>query len=83
MKRGGTYQTSPDIPILVNAQSDMAKTTGSAFWNLFEAMGGLDSMKSFVHASPPLASKDYTHFNAAGASKIAMMLLDVITQHRT
>jgi hypothetical protein len=80
VKRGGTYQTSPDIPILVNAQSDMAKTTGSAFWNLFEAMGGLDSMKSFVHASPPLASKDYTHFNAAGASKIAMMLLDVITQ---
>lgn len=80
VKRGGQYQTSPDIPILVNAQSAMAKATNSAFWNLFEAMGGLDSMRSFVNASPPLASRDYTHFNAAGASKIAMMLLDVISQ---
>ncbi len=80
IKRGGVYQTSPDIPILVNTQSEMAAATGSAFWNLFDAMGGLDSMKSFVHASPPLASRDYTHFNAAGASKIALMLLDVISQ---
>ncbi|MFA5509398.1 MAG: hypothetical protein WC228_00860, partial [Candidatus Cloacimonadaceae bacterium] len=71
-------KTSPDIPILIKAQSDMAKETGSAFWNLFAEMGGLNSMPDWVNASPPLAAKDYTHFSIAGAKKVGEMLLDVI-----
>ncbi len=79
VKVNGSYQTSADIPILVSAQGEVARETGSAFWNVFEAMGGLNSMQAFVAARPPLASSDYTHFNLAGANKIALMLYEVIT----
>jgi lysophospholipase L1-like esterase len=78
VKTASGYQTSPDIPILVHAQSQVAEETGSAFWNLFSEMGGLNSMKDWVNASPALASKDYTHFTVKGAAKVGEMLLKVI-----
>ncbi|MGI6198238.1 MAG: hypothetical protein ACOYIS_03805 [Candidatus Cloacimonadaceae bacterium] len=78
VKTASGYQTSPDIPILVHAQSQVAEETGSAFWNLFSEMGGLNSMSNWVNASPALASKDYTHFNLRGATKVGEMLLKVI-----
>ncbi|HOU72947.1 MAG TPA: hypothetical protein PLB85_06150, partial [Candidatus Syntrophosphaera sp.] len=74
-----SYQTSPDIPILVQTQSQLAAETGSAFWNLYQAMGGYNSMIGYVNASPRLAAKDYTHFTRAGADKLARMLHKVLT----
>jgi lysophospholipase L1-like esterase len=79
VKQNGVFRTSPDIPILVKAQSEAAIATNSAFWNLFEAMGGIDSMPTYVSARPQLAGKDYTHFTRAGADKIAAMLYQVVT----
>ncbi len=79
IRKNGTMVTSPDIPILVNTQAELASETGCAFWNVFEAMGGLGSMPGWVSASPKLARSDYTHFTRAGASKIANLLYDVIT----
>lgn len=76
----GGFMTSPDIPILVTTQAKIAKDSGSGFWNLLDAMGGLNSMSTWVKANPPLASKDFTHFNRAGANKIGDMLTKVITQ---
>ncbi|MBP7195671.1 MAG: hypothetical protein KBA79_07660 [Candidatus Cloacimonetes bacterium] len=72
------YSTSPDIPILIKAQSEAAQETGSAFWNLFAEMGGMNSMPSWVNASPALAGKDYTHFTIAGANKVGEMLSNLI-----
>ncbi|NLW19399.1 MAG: hypothetical protein GXY81_06905 [Candidatus Cloacimonetes bacterium] len=81
--QGGVYQTAPDIPILVKAQSEMAHETGAAFWNLFKAMGGLNSMPTYVNARPQLAARDYTHFTRSGADKLAEMLHKVITTGRS
>lgn len=81
--QGGVYKTAPDIPILVKAQSEMAHETGTAFWNLFKAMGGLNSMPSYVNARPQLAARDYTHFTRAGADKLADMLHKVLTTGRS
>jgi len=78
IKNAERYQTSPDIPILIKAQAQIADSTGCAFWNLYEAMGGKDSMQKYVKNVPPLAAKDYTHFNNAGANKIADMLTDFL-----
>lgn len=78
VKIDGEYKTSPDIPLLIRAQSEMASETGAGFFNLFEAMGGYNSMISYVNQNPPLASKDYTHFTRLGADKIAHMLLDFL-----
>lgn len=74
VKVDGRIQTSPDIPLLVEVQSQVARETGCAFWNLFEAMGGPGSMLAWVSSSPPLAGKDYTHFTRAGAVRVGTML---------
>jgi len=78
IKLQGSYRTSPDIPILVNTQGEIALETGSAFWNLFQAMGGYNSMVKYVNSNPPLAQKDHTHFNRTGANYIAEMLYNTI-----
>ena len=78
IKQDGKYVTSPDIPFLVNTQGEIAKATNSAFWNLYDAMGGVNSMANFVNSTPPKASKDYTHFNRNGANYIGNLLTDVI-----
>ncbi|MCB5287467.1 MAG: hypothetical protein LHW64_06665 [Candidatus Cloacimonetes bacterium] len=75
IKDGTIYKTSPDIPILVKTQSEFAQETGCAFWNLYEAMGGYNSMLGLVNQNPPLAGKDYTHFTRRGADYVAELLL--------
>lgn len=78
IKQNGVLLTSPDIPILVNTQGEIARETGCAFWNVFQAMGGLNSMPGYVKAKPALANLDYTHFTRAGANKIALLLHKVL-----
>lgn len=80
IKDRGEYKTSPDIPLLVKAQSEVAAETGCAFWNLYEAMGGYNSMIGFVNQNPPLAGKDFTHFTRRGADRIAELLMDFLRE---
>jgi len=74
IKSGSSYVTSPDIPFLIKAQKQVASDNGCGFWNLFEAMGGSGSMKSYVQKR--MASTDYTHFNKKGADFVADMLTE-------
>jgi lysophospholipase L1-like esterase len=83
VKIEGKLQTSPDIPILVETQSRLADSTGCAFWNIFESMGGVNSMLAYAEADPRLANLDYTHFTLEGANKIAEYLYKVITTGKT
>lgn len=69
-KKNGYFTTEPSIPLLVKVQQEVAKQCGVIFWNLFETMGGKNSMVKWVKANPPLANKDFTHFNFEGAEKI-------------
>jgi hypothetical protein len=45
----------------------------AVYWDMFEAMGGRNSMPSWVFADPPLASSDFVHFNVRGSKIIAQM----------
>ena len=74
----GEFVTDPSVPRLLAAQQQLAKRNHAAFWNLFEAMGGENSMVSWVEDSPPLANRDYTHVNARGARRIAGLLFDYL-----
>jgi hypothetical protein len=74
------FQTDPSVPLLLAAQQQLARRNHAAFWNLFEAMGGENSMVSWVEDSPALANKDYTHVNYRGAHKIAGLLFDFLMQ---
>jgi lysophospholipase L1-like esterase len=78
IKDASGYKTSPDIPILVKTQAELAHETDSAFFNLYEAMGGYNSMIGLVSQKPPLASSDYTHFNRRGADFVAGLLMSFL-----
>jgi lysophospholipase L1-like esterase len=41
-------------------------------------MGGENSMPNWVNANPPLAFKDYIHFNDQGAKKVAQLFTDAL-----
>lgn len=77
-KEGNRFVTDPEILRLLKTQQNVAKESKVAFWNLFEAMGGNNSMDEWVSANPPMAFKDYVHFNDQGARKVADMLTDAL-----
>ena len=76
IKKGSKFVTDPAVPKLIEAQKNIAEKAGIAFWNLFEAMGGEDSMPVWVDSNPPRAFKDYIHFNDVGAKEEAKMLFE-------
>lgn len=78
MKKGSDFVTDPSILRLIESQKNIAKTTDVAFWSLFDAMGGENSMSTWVNANPPLAFKDYIHFNDQGAKKVAQLFTDAL-----
>jgi lysophospholipase L1-like esterase len=73
-KEGELYVSYPNIEKIRDAQRRAAFKAGCAFWDLYEAMGGENSMPSWVFAKPALANKDFTHFTAKGASLVSEML---------
>lgn len=77
-KKGTQITTDPSVLKLLAVQQQIVKKTDIAFWNLFEAMGGENSMEDWVTANPPLASKDYTHFNDQGAEKVGELLAEAL-----
>jgi hypothetical protein len=72
----GEFKTMRTIPAMRSAQRYIAQQTGIAFWDMFEAMGGENSMVKFVEAKPSLAAKDYTHLTFKGGKKIARSLVN-------
>jgi lysophospholipase L1-like esterase len=71
-RRQGQFVTMPVIPFLIQAQEKIAYDNKLLFWNLFEAMGGENSMAGFANSKPALANKDYTHLNFAGGRKVGL-----------
>lgn len=67
----GSFQTMKAIHAMRDAQREIARQTGIAFWDVFIAMGGENSMIDWVHADPPLAAKDYTHLNFNGGNRLS------------
>lgn len=79
----GKYITMQSIPLLVSVQREIAMNTQSLFYNLYEAMGGENSMVNFVNNDPPLANKDYTHLNSQGGRKIANIFVkDLLNEYQ-
>ncbi|MEW6506339.1 MAG: hypothetical protein AB1432_01200 [Bacteroidota bacterium] len=76
MKKGSNFVTDPAILKLLETQKNIAKQADVALWSMFDAMGGENSMPKWVNANPPLAFKDYIHFNDQGAAKIAQLFLE-------
>lgn len=73
-RRQGEFATMKAVKSLVAVQQQFAYNNKLLFWNLYEAMGGENSMTRFVHSNPPLAGKDYTHLNFDGGKIIGHSL---------
>ena len=73
VKEKDKYITSPNLNKVRNALKNATFRAGAAYWDMYKAMGGENSMPSWVLAEPPLAAKDFVHFNPRGANIIAQM----------
>ena len=74
----GKYESYPNIEKIRDAQKKAAFDAGCAFWDMYEAMGGKNSMPAWVNADPPLARPDFTHFSWKGSTVIAKMFYDAL-----
>jgi lysophospholipase L1-like esterase len=69
-------RTMKGVEALVAYQQILASNCQVAYFNLFEAMGGRESMKGLVEKG--LANKDYTHLSFGGGRRIARYLYDAL-----
>lgn len=77
-KDGLDYVTYPMLPYLRDVLRTSALDNGCGYWDMFEVMGGKNSMPFWVAADPPLAASDYVHFTRRGARKIAELFYDAL-----
>lgn len=75
-RRNGEIQTMPCIRDLSATQEQIAYQSKVAYFNLFEAMGGDNSMKALVDKG--LANEDYTHINFKGGKFVAGKIVESI-----
>ena len=54
---------------------------GAAFWNMYEVMGGRNSMPVWVDNKPAWAAPDYIHFTSKGAARIADVLWQTLMMY--
>ncbi len=81
IKDGENYVTHPQLENLRDAIRRAAFNTNSAFFDMYDCMGGKNSMVSWVEAG--IAAKDYIHFSSGGARKIATLLYTSIMNDYT
>lgn len=74
----GAFQTWPYLAELNEGMKEAAFAESCAFWDMFNVMGGENSMVSWVTNNPPYAGPDYTHFTPAGARKMAELMYKAI-----
>jgi hypothetical protein len=77
-KNGDTYESYPSVEKILKAQKSATMKAKCVFWNLYEAMGGKNSMPSWVFAKEPLATTDFLHFNYSGARIVGKMFYSAL-----
>ncbi len=78
IKEKDRYVSYPNIEKIRDAMKKATLDANAIYWDMYKAMGGKNSMPSWVFADPPLASKDFVHFNARGAKIIANMFYNAL-----
>jgi lysophospholipase L1-like esterase len=73
-REGSRIISRPIVTKLVDAQREVAKAEGCAFFDTYEAMGGDGSMGRWVRSSPALGSGDLSHLTHHGHKVVGGML---------
>jgi len=77
-KKDGKYVSYPNIIKIREAQKNAAFKADCAFWDMYEAMGGENSMPAWVKTNPALARTDFTHFTWKGSVVISKMFYEAL-----
>jgi lysophospholipase L1-like esterase len=77
-KRNNQFETDDAVPIIVQMQQKTAVKNNAVFVNLYQAMGGYNSIKHWVEGDTCFAYKDYTHLNEKGNKKMAQLLYNTL-----
>jgi len=78
----GELKTYKHLPLLVERLSAEIPKSGAAFWNMYQVMGGANSMRAWVKKG--WAGSDYVHFTTKGANEIANVLtqtFEILFEH--
>lgn len=76
IKIDGKLQTYPWLEENIEGMKQAALENGAAFWNMYEVMGGYNSMINWVSNKPAWAASDYIHFTPKGANRIAEIFVE-------
>ena len=74
----GRLKTYPHLEPLVEGLKKAALQNGAAFWNMYEVMGGQNSMIEWVKHTPALAAPDHIHFTTKGTDRIAALFCETL-----
>lgn len=77
-KYDGKWMTEKGVLPLIETQYDLALKNNMDFFNLYNGMGGNNSMVDWAEQTPSLSNKDYTHVNIRGAKRIAEIIYSSI-----
>lgn len=80
IKRGKKIITHPEIEKFIAVQEKIAIKNNIAFWNMFDAMGGRNSVSDWVKATPPLVFKDFCHLTWDGSEIISRKLIAALIE---
>jgi lysophospholipase L1-like esterase len=76
VKEGTAYVTHPQLENTRDAIRKVVLESGCAFFDMYDCMGGKNSMASWVDQK--LAATDYIHFSPQGARKIATLFYSAL-----
>lgn len=78
-KVGDKYITDANIFNLIKAQKELAEETNASFINLFDLMGGVNTLVKWVNKG--LAAPDYVHLSRGGSKVIAKKIFEIISNY--
>ncbi len=78
VRTGDQLRPRPLLREIIAVQRTLAAEEGCGFWDGVAFMGGELSMERWVNREPPLARRDYLHFNGRGAARKGMALADAL-----
>ena len=67
----GAWQTYPMLPAIIDSLRTTANRAGAAYWDMYQVMGGHNSMAQWCGQNPPLAGPDHIHFTMKGGERVA------------
>ncbi|WP_346863557.1 GDSL-type esterase/lipase family protein [uncultured Draconibacterium sp.] len=77
-KEKDKFVTYKHLPKVVETLKKVTLAAGCGYWDMYQAMGGYNSMPSWVNAQPELARPDYVHFSPKGARLVANMFYNAL-----